>query len=130
MKTFLIPINLFFTIVFIIGLNNCKSPKQNEQKRNENLNETPHEGIIDINHLTIEPVGPYVFRIQFNRDPQQQFRLWFPEVAIFNSDTSRAEIKDAESKLVRATEQKKDTSPFLGMLKKEFDDYRQKNVKE
>lgn len=44
---------------------------------------------------------------------------------IFNLD-----IKDVESKLVRATERKKDTSPFLGMLKKEFDDYSQKKVKE
>ena len=40
------------------------------------------------------------------------------------------EIKDVESKLVRATERKKDTSPFLGMLKKEFDDYSQKKLKE
>ncbi|MHA1748712.1 MAG: RteC domain-containing protein [Promethearchaeota archaeon] len=36
------------------------------------------------------------------------------------------EIKDAESKLTRATERKKDTSPFLTKLKEIFDEYCQK----
>ena len=32
-------------------------------------------------------------------------------------------LKDFESKLTRATERKKDTSPYLGKLKQSFDDY-------
>jgi hypothetical protein len=36
------------------------------------------------------------------------------------------EIKDAESKLTRATDRKKDTSPFLTKLKEAFDSYCQK----
>ena len=39
-------------------------------------------------------------------------------------------IKDAESKLVRATERKKDTSPFLTKLKQVFDDYSQNKLQE
>jgi hypothetical protein len=49
---------------------------------------------VSLAEVTMLPVDPYIFDIQFHLDGLQRFRLWFPELALFDSDSSRALTKE------------------------------------
>jgi hypothetical protein len=69
-------IKLITLVLIVSGLLQCANPKGND-------NTTPA--------ITILPdEDPYIFNIQFQRDSLYDFRLWFPELAIFDYDSSRA----------------------------------------
>lgn len=58
-----------------------------------------------------------------------RFNLTRKEAIEFFSKIFDREIKDAESKLSKATDRKKDVSPFLTTLKESFDNYARKKLK-
>lgn len=91
---FLVLFKFFVITLLVIGLVDCKNPGKGRNEEEPIMKEGKQGGISESGHLRIKPVEPYIFQIQFQDDSLQQFRLWFPEVAIFNRDTSRAAIDE------------------------------------
>jgi len=84
----LLHFELLILVLIVIGLSECANPKGNEKKSDKK--EEKQIKVINLLDLTILPDDPYIFSIQFQQDKLQQFRLWFPELAIFDRDSARA----------------------------------------
>jgi hypothetical protein len=78
-----------------VGLIQCGSPKKDKKKSSENIEK--QKGSINHPLLKILPDDPYLFNIQFQQDSIYKFRLWFPELAIFDCDSSRALTEDVSN---------------------------------
>jgi len=91
-RFFLLLVKVFIIAFIVIGITQCVNSTGNEKKtENEEKN---HEEVINQAFLTISPEAPYIFRIEFHQDSLVQFQLWFPELAIFDCDSSRAFTKE------------------------------------
>ena len=90
--------NILILAILVFGLVDCKNPKTTQNEKEPELKEEKQGEAMNSVPITIKPIEPYIFHIQFNNDTQQQFHLWFPEVVIFNYDTSRAAIEGSERK--------------------------------
>jgi hypothetical protein len=93
-RYFLVLFKFFILALLVVGLADCKNPGKGQKEKEPVMKEGKQGGVSESGHLTIKPVEPYIFQIQFQDDSLQQFRLWFPEVAIFDRDTSRAAIDE------------------------------------
>jgi hypothetical protein len=62
--------------------------------------EISHEIISYSDSIIINPEEPYCFLLQFQNDPEYQFKLWFPELAIFDRDSIRASIEKDYSLII------------------------------
>ena len=76
-------------IAVLINCNNAnREPIQNSSIKELDNDEEVESG----EYIIISPENPYFFKIQFQSDIQQYFHLWFPELVIFEADSSRATV--------------------------------------
>jgi hypothetical protein len=95
-RIFLLPFKLLILVFIVTGLTQCTNPK-GEEKKSVRKEKKSEEGS-NRSQIMILPEDPFVFRIQFQQDTFYTFRLWFPELVIFDCDSSRAFIENVNKR--------------------------------
>jgi len=79
-----------FTVLILITTCITQCIHQDRNEKDFNNKQRKRKEDLKTPCLNIFPDDPYLFNIEFQRDSLYKFRLWFPELAIFNCDSSRA----------------------------------------